>query len=73
LIFAAKKRKNCDLGLTCIAVCLAQFAEPLEFIKEVVLFLHRISQKCKICKNSKRIMEIKRDKYLNRLVAHQGN
>jgi len=35
--------------------------------------LHRISQKCKICKNTKRTMEIKRDKYLNRLIAHQGN
>jgi len=35
--------------------------------------LHRISQKCKICKNPKQTMEIKRDKYLNRLVAHQGN
>ena len=35
--------------------------------------MHRISQKCKICKNTKRTMEIKRDKYLNRLIAHQGN
>ena len=42
-------------------------------VRRSFLFLHCASQKCNNRKNTKQTMEIKRDKYLNRLVAHQGN